>query len=443
MAIIKTCFTSIEDERLSTAAAFFTIFYALTFHYINYAVVDTYGILGSKDIGAENHEIASLRLKQSVYLGIVNFFAFSVIPSFFYSEVLISWIQVDPEYAAVCQNMVIWALPAMFVRLFNDFLKTFLQNYKSSKKLGYSYLILIIVFLPITILVINFFQMGENSVGLILFFFELFGFSISLYLTKDFWGTNSLDFSLSFWNQLGFYLSNFIKNFFIDYPPSLVFEFEYLILTFSVSNSHLIAFSIFSTFGMCFYYICIGFSVEPRTIINRLLGCKMYQEARDILKVFQNFFFWFGMMITIIFFGIVWGFEIFDFFGPEENELRGILSLGKWTLLLKWWAMFRLFGVQTPILKSIGCSNVAIYFFSIPYCWNDITGYLTSIYFGYGALGIFWTETFTYLAISEVLKSYLKEEIFIEQVKRIMDDYEKAGNELKENFEISIDEGVE
>lgn len=432
MAIIKTCYTAVEDQKLASAAAYFTIFYSLFLHNVNYAIIDTLGILGSKDIGASNFNFAALRLKQSLFVGYVLFIILNVVPSFFYSDILINYLHVESNFAEASREMVMWALPAMSVRILTDFLKTFLQNYKVTQKLGYLYMILMVIFLPLVYLVINVLEMGEIGVGLILLAFELSGLLVCLNLMSDFLGTVRLDFSLSVWNQLGYFLSNFLSNFMIDYPASLVYEFQYLILILAVSNSHLLAFSSIATFGMCFYYASFGFSVEPRTIINRLLGAKMYQEAADVLKVFRDFFFWFGIIIASFFSGMVWAFEVLGFFGSEGNELRGIVSVAKWALLMRWGCQFQVYGLQVPIMKSMGCPKIAVYFYSLPYLCIDTTGFITGIYMGSGAVGVIWSESFLFFCVANVLKCYLREDIFLDKVEEVMDGHEKAAKSENE-----------
>lgn len=156
MTMIKNFFIMGGNSDLGAASAFFTAYYSLLVHITNLALNDTQGILGSKDIGLDQMvdqysqgnrcRKPFLRFKQAVITGLIIFSFFCIIPSFFYSLFLMKILDVDEELAVLIQDMVIWALPAMAIRIINDALKTFLQNYKHAKILGYSYMVLIGVF---------------------------------------------------------------------------------------------------------------------------------------------------------------------------------------------------------------------------------------------------------------------------------------------------------
>lgn len=72
--VIKLCLSMANNQTNTAASAYFTVYYSLMLHCTNYAIVETQGILGSKDIGAKNFKLNSLRFRQSVTSGLILFF---------------------------------------------------------------------------------------------------------------------------------------------------------------------------------------------------------------------------------------------------------------------------------------------------------------------------------------------------------------------------------
>lgn len=199
MTIINNFFVAGGKPELGAASAFFTVYYTLLMHTTNLALNDTQGILGSRYIGLHEKKDVDCDLtserdqwkkpflifKQSVVVGLFVFTFFCLIPSFFYATFLEKFFGVDGLLATLSQDMVVYALPGMMIRTVNDCLKTYLQNYKQTRILGYCYAVLVFVFGIVSAFVILFLKIEASSTGVILFFFEIVGLMLSSYFLMD------------------------------------------------------------------------------------------------------------------------------------------------------------------------------------------------------------------------------------------------------------------
>lgn len=417
--VIKTTLASKGNDLLTTDAAYFTLYYSLLLHNINSALIDTQGILGSKDIGGRKYNSATLRLKQSLAIGLSFFFVLCTLPSFFYSSFLHHVLGIEKDQAESSQKMVMWALPAMFVRTINDCLKTYLQNNEIIKPLGYAYSILVVISFPLIFFVINTLGIKESSIGLIFIIFELCGTFVCIYLAKDLMEEGKMNFSYPVTRKLDYYLIKWLKNFIVDFPFVLIFELEYYILIFVQSNADIIAFSICSTASYIVNYIAFGFSVGPRIIVNRCLGENSPDKALENVKVFKKFFLLVGLALGLIWFTSFWLLEILGIFGESGKILRKLMSLGKYSLILRGMSQFILLGLQVPMMKSIESTNIATFLYSIPYCWNNISSYFFAVYLGFGVIGVLWSEAWFFFFIQYVLGAFLDDEMFHSIAKEV------------------------
>lgn len=402
MMIIKNFFVAGGNSELGAASAFFTVYYSLLLHVTNLALNDTQGILGSKDIGKINgsedkrmnqdsekiqHRKPFLRFKQSVITGLLIFSFLCLAPSFFFKYFLMRVLNIDERLAIISQDMVVWALPGMAVRIVNDCLKTLLQNYKHSRILGYCYIVLVVLFGVFSAVIIFYLKLKASSTGVILFFFELFGLILCFYFLKDLKskkGWKSLDFSLvGISEEISLFLKQFLNFWIVDAPNYFVYEIQNFIISFTYSNEQIAVYTLNSTLVYLTYSLSVGFGVEARTMISREIGKNNLIKVRKYLKGFKILFIYLSAILTVLYFLFFQSSIKMEFYGKEGNFVREILDKLSYLWLIRCISLY-FSGLQINLLKSAGMNHVLHYFYTIPSLFVPVFSFILCLYFGYG-----------------------------------------------------------
>lgn len=411
--ILKHFLSSYGNIKLVAASAYFTIYFSLLINSINFALIDTHGLLGSHDIANNLNRLACLRLKQTILLGTIMFFFFSIIPNFYYPTFLINFLNVDPEIAHSAQVMIFWSLPAMFLRTLNDSFKTFLQNQGVTTEIGYYYLILVGIFLPLIYFLIEIIELKVKLVGITLFLFEGTGLVISLIYFKGL--KRSLDFSVPIRTKLKDYTSLFLKHYIIDFPGILQFELENFIVTLRDSVEEIAVFTIFSSSIYVIIFMASGFTFEVRKRMNRALSYNNPFDCVSYLRMFKSIFFFSGLFFAGIWLLISWCLENMGGYDNEE-KLKFYFKSGKYYLFFRAFFLFFI-GYQLASLRVVGVKDKISWFYSIPEALNNFGSYFLGIYLGYGVIGIFFYETLFDFCCLLVLRGVISEEFFFDYAK--------------------------
>lgn len=426
ISIIKNCLIALGNDPVTTASAYFTVYFSLLLHTVNYALIDAQGILGSQHIGEVMQKKACLRLKQSIFLGLFLFIFSAVLPSFFYERFLFNFLDLPANVSEISQRMVIWSLPGMALRTISDCLKTFLQNHKRSVNVGYSYLLLLIFTSILTFILINLGGMKEESVGVILFFYEFFGLIICLFFLWGLRGTEYLDFSLEYKTEFKLFIKNFINFYFVDFPGNFVFESQNFLVTLTHSNAQIMIYSILSSLIFNHYSLNSGFVVNVRTMLNRAIGEKDFVKVKNYLGIFKNFFLKVALIFSIGIIAILSLLELVGVYGEKGSEKRSLMAIIKWTVFVRFF-INTYFCFASTTLKSVRKASLVIYFYSVPYFASPVASFLVGIYLDWGVIGIAIYEVFQLLYIVWVLMVFNEEERFVE----FAEEYVKVREEEK------------
>lgn len=415
---MKNFLISTGNAQLAASSAYFTVFFSILLHITNLAISDTQGILGSNDIGEKKHKNAFMKFKQGIVLGIALFFITCVLPSFFYAGFLTYFLDIDEGLAISSQKMVIWALPAMFVRTVNDSLKTFLQNHKFSRMLGYCYVGLITCFTILGGVLVFIVKLEESSVGVVLFFFELSGVLFGTYFflqLKKKEGWEEVNYSLSEVSKdFEIFVENFISFWIMDSPIFLMYEFQNVIISFTYSNEQIAVYTLNSTLTFVITSLSSGFTIQTRTMINREIGRKNFEKVIHYLKGFQIFFVVLGVVAGVF---IFIGFSLlvfFGFYGEESSSLRSYMFYLGLIFLFRTFIPFYS-GFLMNSIKSAGMTDIGQYLATIPRLLGSGFCYLICLYFGYGVLGLIISETFSGGGIIWAINSYKFSKFFFKK----------------------------
>lgn len=185
LLICKTILAIKGDPNLSEAAAYFTVFYSIMCHCFSYAITDAQGAAGSKFIGRGDYDKAFMTLKQCLVISGIFFITLTVIPGLFAGKIL-GIFGADKKIMPLTQELILWSLPGIYVRLLNDCFKTFIQNQGFISELGFSTMkpLAIVPFLSYIILV--HFKLRASSFGIIILIYELLMIIVcSSYFSSD------------------------------------------------------------------------------------------------------------------------------------------------------------------------------------------------------------------------------------------------------------------
>lgn len=423
LTAIDITLLSSGNRKLVFPFVYFTIFYFLFYKTINYSLNTSQAVLGSKLISAKRYNYVVLRFKQNIIIGFIFFVIFILIPNFFSSEFLKKILRTENLIADSSQKMITWALPAMLIMTISDSFKIFLQNHKKTQILGLTYVLLNLVILPLIFFVINVFEYQESSVGIILFFYELSGFFLCLYSARNFWEEEKMNVSLNFTRELGYFLLKFLGTFLTEILSVLILLLQYFILSQGFSDDHIIVYTLFTLVTLAIFYLSYGFSTQPQILIKRFLKMDMVPKAVEIMNLIYRIYFGIGLIFGGLCCLMFWGSEFCGFFGPEGSELRGLMSLGKYSLILKVLSQFLIFGFQIPLIESMNCGELKVFLYFIPYCCVSVSSYIFGVYFGWGVLGVLWSEAFILFYISLSLGGFFNSDIFSAKADDIVSGY--------------------
>ena len=138
------------------------------------------GVLGSQANGAKQFAKVNLYFRQGLFLGLVMYSIFTLLPSLWIDSVL-KVIGVQPDLVHSTTLLIRWSLPSMGVRIVSDTFKTFLVNQGFLQQAGLALGANIIVFFFIAYLMIVTYNLKEMGMGLSVLLYEL-GAILFMYL---------------------------------------------------------------------------------------------------------------------------------------------------------------------------------------------------------------------------------------------------------------------
>jgi Na+-driven multidrug efflux pump len=130
------------------------------------------GILGSQANGAKQYAKVNLYFRQGLFLGLVMYSLFTILPSLWIDSVL-KVISVPKDLVRSTTLLIRWSLPSMGVRIVSDMFKTFIVNQGFLQQAGIALGLNMIVFFVIAYLMIVTYNLKEMGMGLCVLCYEL------------------------------------------------------------------------------------------------------------------------------------------------------------------------------------------------------------------------------------------------------------------------------
>jgi Na+-driven multidrug efflux pump len=190
--LLKFLVAATEDHELAAATAYYTAFFSCLMQAMNLGIIETQGIFGSQAFGNKDFQYLHLLLRQSVFTSTLMFLIFTIPPSFFIKTALEA-VGIDHIIAERSQNLVVYALPGMFLRIINDNLKTFIQSQGHMRSLGIANIMVYLPLIPFSYFTIVKWHLGAMSFGLSIMFYEVLVFIMCLYFLNYVVDPESID----------------------------------------------------------------------------------------------------------------------------------------------------------------------------------------------------------------------------------------------------------
>lgn len=131
MLIMKLQLTKTNNLDLIASSAFFATIFGICCQCVELGVTEAFGMQASKAAGRAEWDYVHQKFKQSILVHFFLLILFMVIPSFFIGNLMnwaAEWINCNEEMIAFTHMMVVYTIPASFVRIFNGNLKTLFQS---------------------------------------------------------------------------------------------------------------------------------------------------------------------------------------------------------------------------------------------------------------------------------------------------------------------------
>jgi Na+-driven multidrug efflux pump len=131
MLIMKLQLTKTNNIDLIDSSAFFASIFGICCQCVELGVTEAFGMQASKAAGREDWAYVQQKFKQSMIVHAFLLIIFMVLPSFFIGDFM-TWaadlLNCNEEMIEFTKMMVIYTIPACFVRIFNGNLKTLFQS---------------------------------------------------------------------------------------------------------------------------------------------------------------------------------------------------------------------------------------------------------------------------------------------------------------------------
>ena len=246
----------------------------------------------------------NLYFRQSIFTGVTFFLTITCIPAFFI-EYTFPVLGVDPElYSHV--KMLIWAsLPSMFVRVFNDNFKTFLQNQGLLKLVGLYSMASFLPFLPIGYFLIVTKNLGAVGIGISLFLYEFLSLNFMLYLYMKKVDAKFKQNTTPVTRELPKFMKLALKLTMVDWYAYIVWDSMNIIVGWIGDKYQLACYSLNYNILLVNFSLFYGLNIFTRTQFNYYLGKKNLEIIKEVysklsMQVWVN-----GAMLVFMDFAII------------------------------------------------------------------------------------------------------------------------------------------
>jgi MatE len=273
--IIKSLTAYTMDLELTTSTGYLTTYYNVLLFAVGGGLNDSIGIYcaqawGSKKPGDLNKMY--LMYKQSILIIIVYFLVIITPLAFFFESFLYNIVGANPRVAEVSQKLVIYCLPALFIRSLTDLFKSYANAQEIIQELGYFTLINLAIVPFYSYLFINKLNLGSLAYGLCLFTYECGNIIIAVVVSKYYMIAECKTTTISISHKFGWFLCESAKNSATVLHIFLAYESVTLIISQLHDDAQLGAYTILVTLGEAIRLIAKGFSIYGRTEVNKFIG---------------------------------------------------------------------------------------------------------------------------------------------------------------------------
>lgn len=306
-ALVCRMFLGARGEiDLIASTAYYSAFYSMLMQAFIFGTIEVQGIFGSQANGKQNYLKMNLYFRQSILTGIIFFFTVTCIPAYFI-EVFFPILGVTPELGYHVKSLIWFSLPAMFVRVFNDNFKTFLQNQGKLKLVGFYSILNIIPFIGTAYYLIYIENLGAVGIGLSLLQFETLSFLCMLKIYNDKIPTKFKLDQIPVTRELPKYIKQAIKLTLVDWYAYIVWDFMNVIVGWIGNTYQLACYSLNYNILLVNFSLLYGVNIFTRTQFNYFIGLKNLKILREVfqklkLQVMVN-----GALLILLDFTIIMG----------------------------------------------------------------------------------------------------------------------------------------
>jgi Na+-driven multidrug efflux pump len=246
--------------------------------------IEYQGIMGSQAYGAGNFKRVNLYLRQGLTVGLVFFFLFTLLPTYFLDQILFL-VGVEKDLIATSKLLIFWGLPAMGMRVISDNFKTFIVNQGYLKRAGLTLGWTMLIFSVFAYLLIVKLDLGAAGMGISVFLYELMAFcNMYFFVYKNDSDDRCKDFSLPLFTDFFKYLWPAIKIMMVEYPIYYLYNCLNIIVGWTKSKEQLAAYSLGYTLMLVMVHLMNGFNIFTRTQLNYSIGINSTKRAKLVFK---------------------------------------------------------------------------------------------------------------------------------------------------------------
>lgn len=282
--ICRILLSTNEDINLVASTGYLHAYIGIFMQCMVQGEIEYQGIMGSQAFGAGNHKRVNLYLRQGLFVGLLMFLVFTILPSTFIEQILFM-VGVEEELVPTSKALIFWGLPAMGMRIISDNFKTFIVNQGYLKQAGLTLGANMILFSIIAFIMIVTLDMGAAGMGMSVFFYEFFAFVFMyIFVYKPKVDERCKDTSIPLFRDFGEFLWPATKIVLVEYPIYWLYNCLNVIVGWTNSKEQLAAYSLGYTLMLVMVHLMNGFNIFTRTQLNYSIGIRSTERAWMVFK---------------------------------------------------------------------------------------------------------------------------------------------------------------
>ena len=310
--VLKLIITSTEYYPLLSATDHHNTISEILVNTFNLGLLETLGIFGAQAFASSKKERLKLMLNQSLWISFV-FFVLICFPIYYLNADFLRLYGVQDERSLVnYDNLTLYSLPAILLKLQTDCYKHFLYSQGLFSELGILCTLNLLLLPAHAYVLIVHFRLKNFGYGLSLVLLELGNVLICQYFqTKKIdKRTKKVRYTLRY--NRGWYLCQWFKNSFTQYHLYLVIELAIYTIYVIGSQIQVQTISIFFNLLTGFLAVAEGLYIYPRTKLNYLIGKGARTQAKRLIFDYVSSFVILSLLISIFaYYGLKAGFGVF------------------------------------------------------------------------------------------------------------------------------------